>query len=517
MTQVGEGQEAASAADLMTFRAPEVGEVLADRYQLEQHINNDSAGRQVWRGIDVVLRRPVAVVLRQPGGESATEMLVAAVAASRVVHPHIVGVYDAIDEGDKAYVVREWIEGSALRDLVTDAPLDPDRALGITHAIADAIAAVHASGVAHGNVHPGTVLIGDDGRVVLADARSDEATTPESDVRAVAAILYCALTGHWPREGGSKSQLPDAVRVDGDRVAAPRQIRAGVPGYLDELTVDLLNPDVPLPTAAELSAELGRMDVANEHDTMDGLLGPVPGTQAFAPQPRLEEPRTAWRKVAIGLGVLITAALVGTLIATKFLSGGDSSAGAGTTGATPSGPVAPAPVTIKPAGARIVDPGGDGGELKNAERTIDGDAKTTWETDSYLDKPNFGNIDERKTGMGVLIDLGSPRQVDSVSVDLTAPGGTLELKVGDTDPVAGKPIPTGAGEALNAFKTADVDIVKSFPTVAGPQAESPANPLFTVAGHDKPVRYVLVWITKLPKTADGRFKLGVQEVTVRVR
>src|SRR5205814_5668524 len=154
--------------------------------------------------------------------------------------------------------------------------------------------------------------------------------------------------------------------------------------------------------------------------------------QAFAPQPRLEEPRTAWRKVAIGLGVLITAALVGTLIATKFLSGGDSSAGTGTAGALPSGPVAPAPVTtIKPVGARIVDPGGDGGELKNAERTIDGDAKTTWETDSYVGTPNFGNIDERKTGMGVLIDLGSARQVDSVSVDLTAPGGTLELKVGD--------------------------------------------------------------------------------------
>src|SRR2546423_734059 len=87
-----------------------------------------------------------------------------------------------------------------------------------------------------------------------APARADDGTTQESDVRAVAAILYCALTGHWPREGGTKSQLPDAVRVDGDRVAAPRQVRAGVPGYLDELTVDLLNPDVPLPTAAELAA-----------------------------------------------------------------------------------------------------------------------------------------------------------------------------------------------------------------------------------------------------------------------
>ena len=96
----------------MTFGAPTAGEILAERYELVEHINNDSAGRQVWRGVDVVLRRPVAVVLRYPGGDSATEMLQAAVAASRVVHPNLVGVYDAIDEGDRAYVVREWVDGA---------------------------------------------------------------------------------------------------------------------------------------------------------------------------------------------------------------------------------------------------------------------------------------------------------------------------------------------------------------------------------------------------------------------
>ena len=59
MTQVGEGHETTADADgpVMTFGAPAVGEILAERYQLEEHVNNDSAGRQVWRGIDVILRR----------------------------------------------------------------------------------------------------------------------------------------------------------------------------------------------------------------------------------------------------------------------------------------------------------------------------------------------------------------------------------------------------------------------------------------------------------------------------
>ena len=98
VTQVGEGHETAAdeAGPVLTFGAPTAGEILAERYQLEQHVNNDSAGRQVWRGIDVILRRPVAVVLRHPGGSSATEMLLAAVASSRVFHSCLVCVDDAI-------------------------------------------------------------------------------------------------------------------------------------------------------------------------------------------------------------------------------------------------------------------------------------------------------------------------------------------------------------------------------------------------------------------------------------
>src|ERR1700755_1041312 len=134
----------------MTFGAPTVGEVLAERYQLEAHVNNDSAGRQVWRGIDVILRRPVAVVLRYPGGAPATEMLQAAVDASRVIHPNLVGVYDAIDEGSRAYVVREWVDGESLREMVTrDGPLDPNRATAIALSVSDALAAVHATGMVH--------------------------------------------------------------------------------------------------------------------------------------------------------------------------------------------------------------------------------------------------------------------------------------------------------------------------------------------------------------------------------
>ena len=170
------------------------------------------------------------MVLRYPGGDSATEMLQAAVAASRVIHPNLVGVYDAIDEGDRAYVVREWVDGRvAARAGRRDGPLDPGRATAIAHAVADALAAVHATGMVHGNVHPGTVLIGDDGRVVLADARADGADSQETDIRAVGGILYFALTGHWPHaEAGARhaaARPPSARRQPA--APSPRRGRSG--------------------------------------------------------------------------------------------------------------------------------------------------------------------------------------------------------------------------------------------------------------------------------------------------
>src|SRR5690348_10569418 len=161
--------------------------------------------------------------MRYPGGSAAVEMLDAAVAASRVTHPHLVDVYDAIDEGTRAYVVREWVDGGSLKEYVAESPMDPERATSVAHAVASAVAAVHASGVTHGNIHPGTVLIGSDGRVVLSDARTDESITHDSDVRAIGAVLYCALTGHWPRAEAGPGSLPDAVRDATGALAAPRQ------------------------------------------------------------------------------------------------------------------------------------------------------------------------------------------------------------------------------------------------------------------------------------------------------
>jgi hypothetical protein len=495
VTQVGEGHETAADADgpVMTFGAPSVGEVLAERYQLEAHVNNDSAGRQVWRGIDVILRRPVAVVLRYPGGAPATEMLQAAVDASRVMHPNLVGVYDAIDEGERAYVVREWVEGESLRELISqEGPLDPARATGIARSIADALAAVHATGMVHGNVHPGTVLIADDGRVVLADARADSADDVETDIRAVGGILYFALTGRWPQvEVGRASTLPDASRDAAGNPAAPRQIRAGVPAYLDDLTMDLLDKRVQVPEADALAVELGRLDASSDDEYED--VGPL----RFAPS-AATEPARSTNKIIVGVAALVVIAIVGLVFGIRAITSSgspspknttqaqvgsgssDSSGGAAPPAATPT------KIPLTSSMVRIVDPPrGDRNQEGDAANLVDNDQDTTWTTQGY-NSPTFGNI---KPGMGVLINLGRPRSVSDVRVETAESGVSMDIRVGTTDP--------------GNSSSGDSQIVKTYKKLGdsdnGDQSGG-TNKVFSVFDANTKYQYILVFLTKLPFT-----------------
>ena len=516
MTQVGEGQDAdETTPPVMTFGAPTAGEILAERYELVEHINNDSAGRLVWRGVDVVLRRPVAVVLRYPGGDSATEMLQAAVAASRVIHPNLVGVYDAIDEAERAYVVREWVDGQSLRELVADGPFDGGRATAVGNSVASALAAVHATGMVHGNVHPGTVMISDDGRVVLADARTDGADSQESDVRAVGGILYFALTGYWPHTeaplrgataGHGRAAIPDAVRDAAGAVAAPRQVRAGVPAYLDDLTMDLLDGEIAPPPSDVLAAELARLDVPAEDEYLDNS-GPLRFAAETGDEP---SPLAAagGRKVAMGIAGLLAVALVGLLIGISTLGGDDKDPQANPVAAPTSSeppneekPSAPVTRNLKISDARIIDPDSrDRANVSDAEKVFDGDRDAGWSTQTYRGSGNFGNY---KRGMGVWIDLGAEHNIKSVQVNLSDTGASAELLTGTIDAPS-----TNAG---------DDQILKAYQKnrIGQPFEEHDGTTMtFNGFDADQKYRYLLFWITGLPASGNG-YKVGVQEITVQ--
>lgn len=505
MSHDGHGHRAPSGAPptpgVITFGGFAPGDLLAERYRLDEHVDNDAAGREIWRGTDTVLRRQVAAILRQPGGEPAAGMLTAAVAASRLVHPHMVSVYDAVDEGDFAYLVREWVPGVSLRDVLRQAPLDAERSTLVVHAIAEAISALHAAGIVHGNIHPGTILIADDGRVVLADANADAVADADSDLRALGAVLYACLTAHWPYAEAGHSTLPDAVRDSTGRLASPRQVRGGIPRYLDEIATELLDPRVAPPAPAALAAEFARLATQGSERELDEAAGPM-GFVADIGGGR----RRAGGKLALGIAVLAIIALVGAFVGVKVLGSGPdpgTSAPADAGGPQPgstanaSGP----PIKIAANQVRIVDPPrGDGTELGDAGLTVDGSDTTGWSTDDYK-QANFGGI---KPGMGILINLGQPTKIEAVKVVVNQTGSSVELRQGASDP--------GDGLSGAQARTADGTLVKGFTPIGQPFTDYDGTTM-VFSLDDTTVQYLMVWITKLPPKG-SQFALTVNEITV---
>jgi hypothetical protein len=376
--------------------------------------------------------------------------------------------------------------------------LDSGRATAVAHAVASAIAAAHATDMAHGNVHPGTVLIADDGRVVLADARAGDSATMEQDVRSVGGILYSALTGHWPHAELGPDRLPDGIRDAAGSLASPRQVRGGLPGYLSELSMDLLDPSIAPASAEALAGELGRLDT-DDGDEFFGDGGPFGFITPLRPS-EPDVPRRSGRKLTIGVAALLLISAAAIVVSLR-LTGGSSPAAALSPTESPGPSASPTtsattgggPIQISGSAVRIVDPpNGTRDNLTDADKAVDGDANTGWQTNWYK-SPAFGNL---KPGMGVLIDLGKPVDVANVKVDFDSPGATVSARVGDTDP--------------GSTTSGDDQINKTYKTVTGPIKAGPSQ----VLPLGVTTRYVLIWITKLPSVGDGKYQVAVDEITV---
>lgn len=482
--------------DVAGVVTPAVGDLLADRYSLSAHINDDTDSRQVWRGMDILLNRPVTVVLRSPGGETAEEMLSAAVAASRVNHPNIVGVYDAVDQGDCAYVVREWVDGQSLREAVEATALPTDHAVDLIQCIADAVAAVHETGAAHGGIHPSAVLLSTDDRVVLTDPRSDTVATEVGDVRALGATLYYSLTGGWPRIVPGPESLPDAPTDSAGHPLAPSAIRDDVPANLDALVQNLLATDVAPPTAAKLAEELG--DIVAEPD--DGALSLVTEKQPAASREEPEEPAEAGptgpRRLMLGAGALLGLAVIG-LIAALIVIPSDS----GDEEASQEKGVenedaneqenAPEELKLDDQTIQIIDPDNDTSAPQNLAHLVDGKPDTQWNTQWYY-QSNWGGY---RTGMGILLDLGEARQVAKIQMDMPHAGNTVAVYAADE----------------NIGSNPDVETLD---VIAEPIANDEQALNLTASPDVAETQHVLIWCTEPAPIDDGKFQWIINDITV---
>lgn len=127
----------------------------------------------VYAAYDPELDRQVALKLMRPVEGSKTQtaerLLREAQALARLAHPHVVHVYDVgIVEGE-VYVAIEFIDGVTLADWVQSETPPWRRVLEVLSRAGQGLAAAHDAGLVHLDFKPANVLIGNDGRVRVAD------------------------------------------------------------------------------------------------------------------------------------------------------------------------------------------------------------------------------------------------------------------------------------------------------------------------------------------------------------
>lgn len=516
----------------------EPGTRLGGRYRLEDRVT-DSGGWSGWKAIDETLARPVAVLTFAPGFPRIREVLTAARAASRLTDARLAQVFDVEDDWDSAYVVMEWVAGDSLDDLLADGPMEPARGAEIVAEAAEALATAHAAGLAHLCLTPqslrwtpggGVKVLGLGVEAALADVTADDPAL--ADTQGLAMLLYAGLTGYWP--GPGMGALPPAPLADG-KPCSPRQVCAGVPASIDEVTCQALfqrnrRRGPPLTTPALLADALFEVIPAPlapppapappPPPRPDSFASPgldhrpaaatdyppptYPGTAGWPPAgrsrpPVARPPRRPVSRAVIALIVLLVVAAIGTGVYSLTRSGGSPAASPGKTSGSSASPAA-AITTLKPVSAGGFDALGlasDPGNENNAgaPAAIDGDPNTAWHTQFYLNFADFGHL---KKGTGLILNMGKQVSLSSVQITFGAvPGANVAIKIGNSNSV------TPAG-------------LQSFHTVAKQRDVRAGTQTFRTKNSPKG-QYVLIWFTKLPPrpSSGNTFEAFIYNIVIR--
>lgn len=180
----------------------DTGERVAGRYRLETRIGAGGMG-VVWRAVDEHLDRTVAVkrVLIDESATPAQRRLAVdrlrreARIAARLHHPHVVTLFEMVEDGDDAWLVMEYLPSQDLSGLVAQhGTLAPRRAARIGAQIAQALAEAHRASVTHRDVTPRNILVTADDVAKLTDfgisrAAGDTTLTGTGPVEGVPAYL----------------------------------------------------------------------------------------------------------------------------------------------------------------------------------------------------------------------------------------------------------------------------------------------------------------------------------------
>ncbi|MDP9073208.1 MAG: serine/threonine protein kinase [Actinomycetota bacterium] len=234
----------------------------------------------------------------------------------RLNHPSVQGAVDVGESREEPYLVLAYVEGASLRATMREErgafPTPVDTVVDRGRQLADGLSYLHSMGVVHRDLKPENVLVGKDGRLVIADfgtaqlegARrltwkhlSSAQGTPEymspeqaqggrgdarSDIYAWGVMMYEMLAGRVPFTGDNWM-----ATLSGHLTGDPKPIgrlRHDVPPGLAAVVTHAMrrHPENRYPSADELLADLDHLDQLDSASYDTSPEKPMGGVMATA-------------------------------------------------------------------------------------------------------------------------------------------------------------------------------------------------------------------------------------------
>jgi serine/threonine-protein kinase len=320
--------------------------ILNDRYRLLAQVASGGMA-VVYKAHDLTLNRVVAAkILRENFAEDSNfraRFQSEAQAAANLAHPNIVTVYDFGQDGNRSYIVMEFVEGRDLKSVIrAEGPLPLDRAIDLMAQACAALGYAHRAGLVHCDVKPQNMIVTPDGRLKVTDfgiARAvsqsvpqnvetvwgtphyfspeqaaGEPPTPASDVYSLGVVMYEMLSGRLPFEADNHTDL--AMQHLRDEPPPLTALNPAVPIQIEQIVNRVMakEPSARYRTADQFGRAL--MDYRRVADQMTGMQSPTPVAHSDATTTAITRPTetptpigTDW--LAWILGALAVVAVIG--------------------------------------------------------------------------------------------------------------------------------------------------------------------------------------------------------------